>query len=407
MNKKKLFSVILIVFIDLLGFSLILPLLPYYARTFGANGFVTGVLVSSYAAMQLLGAPVLGRLSDRFGRRPVLLLSIFGTFIGFLLLGFATTLWMLFASRLIDGITGGNISVAQAYISDVTDPKDRAKSLGLIGAAFGLGFIIGPVTGGVLSQWGYAIPAFVAASLAFINLILVFFWLPESLTPERRSAMPVKQPSVSMSALWVALKRPFTGSILITRFFFGLAFALFQTIFALYALERFNLTAVQTGYVLTYVGVLSVITQGFMIGRITQRYREDLLIMVSVVVMAFGLLGWALAPSVLFLLIIMAPTAVAGGLLNTVLTSTLTKAVTPDEVGGIIGFSTSIESLTRVIAPTLGGFLLATFGTWAPGLFSAIVLAGLSIYVQQRIYNHPIAATLQLEHAAAPFPITD
>jgi len=276
MNKKMLSSVILVVFIDLLGFSLILPLLPYYAKTFGANGFVTGMLVSSYAAMQLLGAPVLGRLSDRFGRRPVLLLSIFGTFIGFLLLGFATTLWMLFASRLIDGITGGNISVAQAYISDVTDPKDRAKSLGLIGAAFGLGFIIGPVTGGVLSQWGYAVPAFVAAGLAFINLLLVFFWLPESLTRERRAAMPVKQPSVSMSALWVALQRPFTGSLLITRFFFGLAFALFQTIFALYALERFSLTATQTGYILTYIGVLSVITQGFLIGRITKRYREDL-----------------------------------------------------------------------------------------------------------------------------------
>jgi len=394
MNNKKLISVILVVFVDLLGFSLILPLLPYYAKTFGADGFVAGVLVSSYAAMQLLGAPILGRLSDRFGRRPVLLLSIFGTFIGFLLLGFATTLWMLFASRIIDGLTGGNISVAQAYITDVTDPKDRAKSLGLIGAAFGLGFIIGPVTGGVLSQWRYAIPAFVAAGLAFINLLLVFFWLPESLTPERRAAMPVKQPSISPSALWVALKRPFTGSILITRFFFGLAFALFQTIFAIYALERFNLTAVQTGYVLTYVGVLSVITQGFLIGRFTQRFREDLIIMISVVVMAFGLLGWALAPTVLFLLIIMAPTAIAGGLLNTVLTSTLTKAVTSDEVGGIIGFSTSIESLTRVIAPTLGGFLLVTFGTWAPGLFGAIVLAGVGVYVNKSIYNHPIAATL-------------
>jgi DHA1 family tetracycline resistance protein-like MFS transporter len=407
MNNKKLISVILIVFIDLLGFSLILPLLPYYTQTFGANALVTGVLVSSYAAMQLIGAPLLGRLSDRYGRRPVLLVSIFGTFIGFLLLGFATSLWMLFASRIIDGLTGGNLSVAQAYITDVTDPKDRAKSLGLIGAAFGLGFIIGPVTGGVLSQWGYAIPALVAASLAFINLLLVFFWLPESLTPELRAAMPVKQPSVSMSALWVALKRPFTGSILITRFFFGLAFALFQTIFALYALERFNLTAVQTGYILTYVGVLSVITQGFMIGRITQRYREDLLVMVSVVVMAFGLLGWALAPTVLFLLVIMAPTAIAGGLLNTVLTSTLTKAVTSDEVGGIIGFSTSIESLTRVIAPTLGGFLLATFGTWAPGLFGAIVLGGLSFYVQQKIYNHPIAATLQSDQTLVQLPISD
>lgn len=395
MNNKKLFSIIMVVFIDLLGFSLILPLLPYYTRTFGADAFVTGILVSSYAAMQLIGAPLLGRLSDRYGRRPVLLISIFGTFIGFLLLGFATSLWMLFASRIIDGLTGGNLSVAQAYISDVTEPKDRAKSLGLVGAAFGLGFIIGPVTGGMLSQWGYAVPAFFAAGFALINLLLVFFWLPESLTPERRAAMPVKQPSVSMSALWVALKRPFTGSLLITRFFFGLAFALFQTVFALYALERFSLTATQTGYILTYIGVLSVITQGFLIGRITKRYREDLLITVSVVVMAFGLLGWAVAPTVLFLLIIMAPTAVAGGLLNTVLTSTLTKAVTPDEVGGIIGFSTSIESLTRVIAPTLGGFLLASFGAWAPGLFGAIVLAGLSLYVWRKIYNHPIAATLQ------------
>jgi len=404
MNKKMLFSVILVVFIDLLGFSLILPLLPYYAKTFGANGFVTGVLVSSYAAMQLLGAPVLGRLSDRFGRRPVLLLSIFGTFIGFLLLGFATTLWMLFASRLIDGITGGNISVAQAYISDVTGPKDRAKGLGLIGAAFGLGFIIGPVTGGVLSQWGYAVPAFVAAGLALINLLLVFFWLPESLTPEKRALMPEKQPSISLHALLVALQRPFTGSLLITRFFFGLAFAIFQSIFALYALTRFELTAVQTGYVLTYVGVLSVITQGFLVGRITNRFREDILIGISVIVMAFGLLGWAVAPTVLFLLIIMAPTAVAGGLLNTVLTSTLTKAVTTDEVGGIIGFSTSIESLTRVIAPTLGGYLLVTYGAWAPGLFGAIVLGGLSVYVWRTIYNHPIAASLRSEPASATQP---
>ncbi len=165
----------------------------------------------------------------------------------------------------------------------------------------------------------------------------------------------------------------------------------------MYALTRFELTAVQTGYVLTYVGVLSVITQGFLVGRITNRFREDILIGISVIVMAFGLLGWAVAPTVLFLLIIMAPTAVAGGLLNTVLTSTLTKAVTTDEVGGIIGFSTSIESLTRVIAPTLGGYLLVTFGAWAPGLFGALVLGGLSIYVWRTIYNHPIAASLRSE----------
>ena len=404
MNNKKLFSVILVVFIDLLGFSLILPLLPYYTASFGANAFVTGLLVSSYAAMQFLGAPILGRLSDRYGRRPVLLISIAGTFVGFLLLGFARTLWMLFASRIIDGLTGGNLSVAQAYISDVTEAKDRAKGLGLVGAAFGLGFIIGPVSGGLLSQWGYAVPAFAAAGLAFLNLLLVYFWLPESLTPEKRATMPERQPSITLGALFVALRRPFTGSLLITRFFFGLAFAIFQTIFALYALERFHLTAVQTGYVLTYVGVISVITQGYLVGRITRRVREDILIGICVIVMALGLLGWALAPSVLILLVIMAPTAVAGGLLNTILTSTLTKAVEPQEVGGIIGLSTSIESLTRVIAPILGGYLLASFGAWAPGLFGAIILAGLSVYVWNKIYTHPIVSGMRLEPVLAEQP---
>jgi DHA1 family tetracycline resistance protein-like MFS transporter len=392
MDNKKLLSVILVVFVDLLGFSLILPLLPYYAAAFGANGLVTGLLVASYAAMQFLSAPLLGRLSDRYGRRPILLVSIAGTFAGFLLLGFANSLWMLFASRIIDGLTGGNLSVAQAYITDVTEPKDRAKGLGLVGAAFGLGFIIGPASGGLLSQWGYAVPAFVAAGLSLINLVLVYFWLPESLTPEKRALMPERRPSVNLNALTVALRRPFTGSLLITRFFFGLAFAIFQTIFALYALERFHLTAAQTGYVLTYVGVLAVVTQGFLVGRITRRVREDILIGISVVVMALGLLGWALAPSVSLLLIIMAPTAVAGGLLNTILTSTLTKAVEPQEVGGIIGLSTSIESLTRVIAPILGGYLLVAFGAWAPGLFGAIVLGGLSLYVWNTIYDHPIVS---------------
>jgi DHA1 family tetracycline resistance protein-like MFS transporter len=407
LDNKKLLSVILIVFIDLLGFSLILPLLPYYAAAFGANAFVTGLLVACYAAMQFLSAPILGRLSDRYGRRPILLLSIAGTFAGFLLLGFASALWMLFASRIIDGLTGGNLSVAQAYITDVTEPKDRAKGLGLIGAAFGLGFIIGPASGGLLSQWSYAVPAFVAAGLSLINLVLVYFWLPESLTPEKRALMPERRPSVNLRALTVALRRPFTGSLLITRFFFGLAFAIFQTIFALYALERFQLTAAQTGYVLTYVGVLSVVTQGFLVGRITKRVREDILIAISVIVMAFGLLGWALAPSVLFLLVIMAPTAVAGGLLNTILTSTLTKAVEPQEVGGIIGISTSIESLTRVIAPILGGYLLVALGAWAPGLLGAIILGGLSLYVWNKIYNHPIVASWGPQDGAAALPAAD
>ena len=389
-NNKRLASIILIVFIDLLGFSLILPLLPYYAKTFNASAVTTGLLVASYAAAQLFGAPLLGRFSDRYGRRPILLVSILGTFIGFLLLGFARALWVLFASRMIDGFTGGNLNVAQAYITDVTDAKSRAKGLGMIGAAFGLGFIIGPVTGGLLSHWGYAVPAFAAAGMALINLLLVALWLPESLSAEKRTLHSEKKPMISLPAMIAVIRRPFTGSLLISRFFFGLAFAIFQTIFSLYALTRFNLSAAQTGYILTYVGVLSVITQGFLVGRLTSRFREDILIAGSVFVMAFCLLGWALAPSVAVLLVVLAPTSLAGGLLNTLLSSVLTKAVSTQEIGGILGTSASIDSLTRVFAPALGGLLLASLGTWAPGLFGAIVLLGLSVFVWKTILNHPV-----------------
>lgn len=400
MNRKLLFSILLVVFIDLLGFSLILPLLPYYAETFNASKFTTGLLIAVYALMQLIGAPILGRLSDRYGRRPILLISVFGTFVGFLLFGFATSLWMLFFARILDGLTGGNLSVAQAYISDVTDAKDRARGLGLIGAAFGLGFIIGPVTGGLLSQYGYNVPAFVAAGLSFLNLILIYAWLPESLTKEKRELIGgQKQPSVTLEALVTALKRPFTGSLLITRFFFSLAFSVFQTIFSLYALAKFNLSARDTGFVLTYVGLLSVFVQGFLLGRLTNRFREDHLITFAVALMAVSLLGWALVPSVFWLLVVLTPTAISGGILNTLLSSTLTKAVAPQEIGGILGLSASVESSTRIIAPILGGALLERVGTWSPGAFGAIVMVGVTVYVIAKIYNNPLVITSKQEPA--------
>jgi DHA1 family tetracycline resistance protein-like MFS transporter len=276
----------------------------------------------------------------------------------------------------------------------------------MIGAAFGLGFIIGPVTGGFLSQWGYDVPAFVAAAMSLLNLALIYFWLPESLTAEKRASATDKKPAVTLSALFTALKRPFTGSLLITRFFFGLAFAIFQTIFSLYALNKFQLTAEQTGYVLTYVGILSVITQGFLVGRITNKFREDVIIVICVALMAISLLGWSLAPSVLALLIVLAPTALSGGILNTLLSSTLTKAVEPQEIGGILGLSASVESSTRIFAPIIGGALLQGLGTWAPGAFGAVVMVGVFAYVWFTIYNHPIIATLK-EKQPVPTPTSD
>ena len=389
MRNRPLASIFLVVFIDLLGFSFILPLLPYYAATFGASPTAVGLLTASYAAAQFFGAPILGRLSDRYGRKPILLISIFGTFLGFILLGAANTLWILFVSRLLDGLTGGNISVAQAYISDVTDASNRAKGLGMIGAAFGLGFIFGPALGGFLSQWGYPVPAFVAGGLSLVNLALVALWLPESLTAQKRAeiASGPSRPAFTFRAMLQSLRRPVVGPILHTRFFFGLAFSMFQTIFALYAQYRFNLSVEETAYILTYVGVLSVLTQGVFIGRLTKRFQENTLILASTAVMAISLLGWALSPSVLTLLIILLPTAVSGGVLNTVINSAATKAVAPNEIGGILGISSSLESMTRVIAPSLGGLILGRLGTSAPGIFGFAILALLVSYIWRTMYT--------------------
>jgi DHA1 family tetracycline resistance protein-like MFS transporter len=387
MNNRYLFSIILVVFIDLLGFSLIIPLLPYYAQTFNASDTTIGLLLSSYAAAQLIGAPLLGRASDRFGRRPILLVSIFGTFLGFLLFGFAETLAMLFASRILQGITGGNLSVAQAYITDVTDAKSRNRGLGMIGAAFGLGFIIGPALGGLLSGISYSVPAFVAAGLSFVNLLLITFWLPESLTHEKRAQLTHKKPVFSFSALLQALRHPLTGPLLITRFLYSLAFVILQSIFSLFALKRFNMSVVTTGFILTYVGIVSVVTQAWLVGKLSQKFRDTILIEGGLLMLALGLLVWALAPNGPILVLSMTPIALAGGLLNTIVPSALTKTVEPQEVGGILGLSTSIESSTRVISPLLGSFLLERISYWAPGAFGALLLFITFAYVLRTVEN--------------------
>src|SRR4028119_2121433 len=182
MKRSPLLVIFITVFIDLIGFGIVIPVLPYYVEgtNFNATPRTVGILFASYSVMQLIFSPILGRLSDKYGRRPILFFSLLGTSLGFLILGLATTLWMLFLGRIIDGITGGNISTAQAYIADITTPENRAKSMGLIGAAFGLGFTFGPAIGGVLSQWGIGVPFFFAGGLALANAVLLYFTLPET-----------------------------------------------------------------------------------------------------------------------------------------------------------------------------------------------------------------------------------
>lgn len=393
--RKQLLQILIFVFVDVLGFSLILPLLPYYADTFGASATVIGFLLASNAVTQLLGAPMLGRLSDRYGRRPLLIVSLIGTLGSFLLLGFARSLWMVFLSRILDGLLGGDITLAQAYISDITDSKDRAKGLGLIGAAFGLGFILGPAIGGALSAGGnYSLPAFIAAAIAAVNLVGVLLWLPESLPAqnqmERRTSPETR---FSLPLLWKALHLPCVGPLLNMQLFYRLAFTVFETIFSTYALYRFALSAQGTSYVLAYVGIVVVIVQGGAIGALTRRFSERQLTLASVALLAIALMGWAVAPGIGVLLVVLVPLSLASGILNTVLNSQLSKAVPPEEVGGALGLSAALSSFARIVSPIAGGFLLERLGTWAPGIAAAVIMAGLSLYAQRHLRGLPEVIT--------------
>lgn len=392
-KKARLINIFIVVFVDMTGFGLIMPLLPYYAETFNAKPFMIGLLVASFAAASLVGAPILGRLSDRYGRRPILLLSVAGTCIGYMFLGFAPpighllanlfashavnafTIGTLFFSRIIDGLTAGNIPVAQAYISDVTDEMNRSRGLGVIGSAFGLGYIIGPAVGGMLSHLSYRDPAFASAILAFLNMISILFFLPESLTSERREIiMHQQRPLPTYQALMSAIKRPKVAPLLIVRFFIMLAYTIFWSVFALFAKIKLNLNMQSTGFVMTYIGFYSVLIQGVGVGLLTKRFKDNTIIISSLWLMALGLIGWSMTSNLPILLLVILPLTGGSWTLNTIITSAITKAVHLEESGGMLGISAASDSITRLIAPVLGGFLLSTKGASALGMVSAALV---------------------------------
>ncbi len=374
MKRSPLVVIFTTVFIDLLGFGIVIPVLPYYAEGTKFNGTprTVGLLFASYSIMQLIFSPVLGRLSDKYGRRPVLLVSIIGTGIGFLILGFATTLWMLFLGRILDGITGGNISTAQAYIADVTTKEDRAKGMGLLGAAFGLGFIFGPAIGGILSRWGIQVPFLFAAGLCFANAVLLYFTLPETVTPDhpaRTSAAGGR----GFSHLLNSLKQPRLGFVLVIYFLFIVAFSIMTTSFSLYTMFRFGYDAQHTGYLFAYVGIIAVIVQGGLIGRLVKRFGELRLVIIGALFFAASL---AAVPFVgpqtggLIGLLIGGGIFSLGNSLSTpALSSLASKSVGPAEQGSVLGVLQSAGSLARAVGPSLAALLIhsASLHTGADG----------------------------------------
>jgi multidrug resistance protein len=362
MKRSPLLIIFVTVFIDLIGFGIVIPVLPYYAEgtKFGATPSQVGLLFASYSVMQLIFAPVLGRLSDKYGRRPILLISLLGTSVGFLILGFATTLWMLFVGRIIDGISGGNISTAQAYIADITTKENRAKGMGLIGAAFGLGFVFGPAIGGILSRWGINVPFLFAGGLAFLNAILLYFALPETVTPDhpaRTSAAAGR----GWQQLIGALRNPQLGFVLTIYFLSIVAFSIMTATFSLFMMFRLGYDAFHNGWVFAFVGIISAIIQGGLIGKLVKRFGEPLLVIIGGLLFSASLLAIPFvtaATGLLAILTLGAATAIGQALSAPSLSSLASKSAGASEQGGVLGVMQSVASLARAVGPSLAAVLI-------------------------------------------------
>ena len=356
---KPLLVIFLTVLIDLIGFGIVIPLLPFYAESFHATPFDVGMLVASYSAMQFIFSPILGGLSDRFGRRPVLFFSILGSGVGYLILGFAGSLLMVFIGRIFGGITAGNLSTAQAYIADVTTRENRAKGMGLFGMAFGLGFILGPALAGFFSQFGAAVPFYVAAGLSFFNAVLLFFVLPETRSAEHRAETSAGS---RFAALATSFRNKKLATINLQYFLLVTAFSMMTTAFAYFTFLNFEYGAEETGYVLAYVGFLAVVFQGGVFGKLAKQFGEAKLVITGCVILILSL---AAVPFVTYesagltgLLIGCGCFALGNSLASPSLTSLASKSASEADQGKTMGVLQSWASLARVIGPALTGVLL-------------------------------------------------
>ena len=368
MRRSSLVVLYLTVFIDLLGFGIILPLLPYCAEHFGASGVWIGALLSSYSVAQFVGAPLLGRLSDRFGRRPLLLLSLAGSALSLAASGFASSLLGLIAARALAGLFGGSIATAQAYIADSTLPKERARYMGLLGASIGMGFVFGPALGSSLSRFGFGTAAFVSAGLAAVNLVFAAFRLEESRRPEILArARP------GLSGLVRALRDPAIGRIAAAMFLSTIAFVGMEATFALLGERRFALDSAHLGFVLTYLGVVIAIVQGALVGRLTARFGERRLAIAGSLLMALALALLPHAPGLRWALVALGLLAAGQALVMPTVTALMSRAARADEQGGTLGVGSAMAAAARAIGPMIAGALFDV-GVALPYLLGALTL---------------------------------
>lgn len=358
---KPLIIIFVTMFIDLIGFGVAIPVLPDYAKNvFGASPFVIGWLVASYSIMQFISTPFLGHLSDKYGRRPVLFISLLGTSAAALITGLSNTLGLLFFGRIFDGVTGGNISTAQAYIADVTTLENRAKGMALIGVAFGLGFILGPAIGGILSRFGTHTPFFFVSALAFANAVSLYFFLPESVKKDAPAEETVRRNR--LVELFQSLRDRRFGTLVAIYFFLVVSFSIMTYAFVLYTIQRFDYSAEQNGYIFAFIGVLAVIFQGGLFGKLVVKFGENPLIIIGCLMMTASLFAIPFISfetgGLLALLLTMTILTLGNSMASPALTSIVSKNASEREQGKSLGVLQSGASLARAIGPAVGGVLL-------------------------------------------------
>lgn len=395
--RSPQFPIFMIVFVDVLGLGITIPVLPLFAQNqLGASAMQITVLTSIFFTAQFFAAPWLGRLSDRVGRRPVLIFSQIGTLTALLMNALAPTMAFLYLSRVIDGITGGNITVAQAYLADVTDEKHRTRGMGLISAAFSLGFIFGPAFGGLLAaQFGPRVPFFAAAVFSLATILLTTFLLPESLTPEKRKHDHAAAQLTPKRSQWELLRVPAIALILLVAFGTQFSFFSFQTIYVLWA-EQLIFPGESQAYVtqaiaiiLTLIGICGVITQVWLVGPLVKRFGEVNLVNAGNLMRSFSFGLLALFPALLSILLVIPVMAMGGGIALPSLVALLTFAAPPNARGGVIGLNQSANALGSIMGPLLAGFLFDAIGPNAP-MVAAAVIMGITVLIGLNLYRFPL-----------------
>ncbi len=396
---SPLLPIFLIVMVDVLGFTIILPLLPFYSEMLGATPTIVGELVSTYAAFQLIAGPILGQLSDRHGRRPILLVSQAGTLAGFLILAFSRHIWLLFLARAIDGATAGNLTIAQAYISDVTKPENRAKAFALIGIAFGFGFLVGPAIAGFLAHWGYEAPIFLASGLSFTAILCTFFLLPRREVVHQQNEAAAANPGPGGRRLslisWGEYRKYFRDKelarLLMQWLLFAFSFSTFISGFALFAERRYMwnghpVGVREVGYIFAFTGFIGIIMQGGMVGRLVKWLGEPRVVQIGFISSCLGDAAIGLTRTVGQLLWVAGFSNVGGAGLRPALTSLITQKANKREVGVVIGLTQSLTSIGQIVAPIISGLLidhlfLTTWAVWAGAL------SGLALFFGPRTHR--------------------